>query len=130
MSAATRTPPGSEDSPLAVARLLRERDRLFLLHEALADVERARTLPERLRILVEAIQLIGFGRVETVEGYVMPGDANVVAWLSNSAFLNTEELIVPLRTVDGRALATLVLGEPSEAGSPSLELVRTVELFA
>ena len=47
----------------AMVRLIRERDNLFLLHEALADLERATTLPERLRIFVDAIQKIGFGRV-------------------------------------------------------------------
>ena len=48
-----------------VARLLRERDQLFLLHEALAEVERARTLEERLAVLESAIQRLGYGRVET-----------------------------------------------------------------
>jgi two-component system NtrC family sensor kinase len=47
----------------AMVRLIRERDNLFLLHEALAEVERASTLPARLRIFVDAIQKIGFGRV-------------------------------------------------------------------
>ena len=47
----------------AMVRLIRERDNLFLLHEALGDVERASTLPARLRIFVDAIQKIGFGRV-------------------------------------------------------------------
>ena len=47
----------------AMVRLIRERDNLFLLHEALADVEQAPTLAARLRIFVDAIQKIGFGRV-------------------------------------------------------------------
>ena len=47
----------------AMVRLIRERDNLFLLHEALADVERATTLAARLRIFVDAIQKIGFARV-------------------------------------------------------------------
>src|SRR6185369_13154137 len=39
-------------------------------------------------------------------------------------------LIVPLRAVDGATVATLVLREPLEAGTPTLARVRTVELFA
>ncbi|MGH7622075.1 MAG: hypothetical protein ACREMU_07010, partial [Gemmatimonadaceae bacterium] len=58
-------PPLTGASSAGLERLLRERDQLLLLHEALADVERARTLDERLRILAEAIQRIGFARVET-----------------------------------------------------------------
>ena len=38
--------------------------------------------------------------------------------------------IVPVRTVGGTAVATLVLGEPDEPGPPLLARVRTVELFA
>ena len=44
----------------------------MLLHEALADVERARTLDERMRILVDAIRRVGYGRVDTVDSYTMP----------------------------------------------------------
>jgi PAS domain S-box-containing protein len=117
-------------TPFSLARLVRERDRLLLLHEALAEVERARTLDERLRVLTCAIQRIGFARVETIDDYVMPDHAGVVALISNSTYLDSTELIVPLRAVGGAAVATLVLGEPAEAGVPSLELVRTVELFA
>jgi PAS domain S-box-containing protein len=126
--------PGRGDAPgssiLSQARLLRERDQLFLLHEALADVERARTLEERMRILVDAIRRVGYGRVDTVDAYTMPEDVSVVAWISNSVFLNSNELIVPVRTVGGTAVATLVLGEPDEPGPPILARVRTVELFA
>ena len=46
-----------------VARLARERDHLFLLQEALVEVERASTLHARLRVFVEAIRQIGFDRV-------------------------------------------------------------------
>jgi PAS domain S-box-containing protein len=46
-----------------VEGLQRERDHLLLLHEALAEVERAPTMAERLRVFVEAIRGIGFGRV-------------------------------------------------------------------
>src|SRR4051812_20856667 len=97
-------------SPFTLARLVRERDRLLLLHEALAEVERARTLDERLRVLTHAIQRIGFARAETVDRYVMPDDAHVVALISNSAYLDSAELIVPLRAVGGTTVATLVLG--------------------
>ena len=117
-------------SVLSQARLLRERDQLLLLHEALAEVERARTLEERMRILVQAIGRVGYGRVDTVDAYAMPDGASVVAWISNSAFLNSNELIVPVRAVGGATVATLVLGEPAEAGPPLLARVRTVELFA
>ncbi len=117
-------------SPTVLARLLRERDQLFLLHEALADIERARTLDQRLTILVKAMQRMGYGRVTTVNGYQMPPTANVVALISSSAYLDSNELIVPLRAVDGATVATLVLGEPTETSQPTLARVRTVELFA
>lgn len=123
--------PTSESGTLfSLARLVRERDRLLLLHEALAEVERARTSEERLRVLAQAIQRVGFARVTTVDDYVMPPMANVVALISNSAYLDSDELIVPLRVVGGAQIATLVLGAPAESGVPTLELVRTVELFA
>ncbi len=125
-------PPRQEldTSATSLARLLRERDQLLLLHEALADVERARSTDDRLRILVDAIQRVGYGRVERVDGYSMPPDASVVAWISHSAFLNTNQLIVPLRTAAGEVRATLILAEPAEPGPPTLASVRTVELFA
>ena len=47
----------------AVRELVRERDHLVVLHEALVEVERAGTLEGRLRIIVAAIQRIGFRRV-------------------------------------------------------------------
>ena len=47
----------------AVRDLQRERDHLLLLHEALGEVERAPTLEARLRVFVDAIRRIGFGRV-------------------------------------------------------------------
>jgi PAS domain S-box-containing protein len=43
--------------------LQRERDHLLVLHEALADVERASSLEARLSIFVEAMRRVGFGRV-------------------------------------------------------------------
>jgi two-component system NtrC family sensor kinase len=120
----------TQSSILTQARLLRERDQLFLLHEALADVARARTLDERMRILVDAIRSVGYGRVDTVPSYTMPDHAAVVAWVSHSVFLDSKELIVPVRTVSGTAVATLILGEPDDPGPPLLARVRTVELFA
>ena len=47
----------------AVRDLARERDHLFLLHEALVDAERASSLEARLDVIVNAIHKIGFGRV-------------------------------------------------------------------
>jgi PAS domain S-box-containing protein len=129
-----QNPLGHADLPqpsiLSQARLVRERDQLFLLHEALADVERARTLGERMLILADAIRRVGYRRVDSVSAYTLPDDASVVAWISNSVYLDSNELIVPVRTVGGTAIATLVLGEPDEPGPPMLARVRTVELFA
>jgi two-component system, NtrC family, sensor kinase len=62
-----QTPPRDQQNPNLEAqsfqRVLEERDQLFRLQEALGEVERARTLEERLRVFVEAIQRLGFGRV-------------------------------------------------------------------
>ena len=69
----------------AMVRLIRERDNLFLLHEALAEVERASSLPERLRIFVDAIQKIGFGRVTmTLRDGTMTATLLVTAGLSEA----------------------------------------------
>src|SRR5688500_6033657 len=46
-----------------VRDVLRERDRLSRLHEALVDAERTTSLEARLDVIVEAIRKIGFGRV-------------------------------------------------------------------
>lgn len=116
-------------SPQGLARLLRERDDLFLLHEALADVQRAATIEQRLAIVVQAIQRLGYGEVETVDDYSLDG-TNVVARISSSAHLDTGELIVPLRAVHGATIATLVLRKPADPSPPTLPRVRTVELFA
>src|SRR5476649_2039255 len=52
------------DQPTRRERELeRERDHLLLLHEALADVERAPSVEARLRVFADAIQRLGFGRV-------------------------------------------------------------------
>jgi two-component system NtrC family sensor kinase len=116
--------------PQGMARLLRERDDLFLLHEALADVQRAGTVRQRLGILVHAIESLGYGEVETVDGYSLAEGARVVALISNSAYLDTGELIVPLRAVHGATVSTLVLRQPVDPAPPTLPRVRTVELFA
>ncbi|HEY4306447.1 MAG TPA: ATP-binding protein [Gemmatimonadaceae bacterium] len=116
-------------SPQGLARLLRERDDLFLLHEALADVQRAATIEQRLRILVQAIQRLGYGEVEKVDQYSLEGK-HVVARISSSTYLDTGELLVPMRAVNGATIATLVLREPVDANAPTLPRVRTVELFA
>jgi len=47
----------------AVHQLQQERDHLLLLHEALSDVERAPSMEARLRVFVEVIRRVGFGRV-------------------------------------------------------------------
>jgi PAS domain S-box-containing protein len=66
-----------------VRQLQQERDHLLLLHEALADVERARSMEARLKIFVGAIQQIGFGRVTiTLRDAEMNATAIVTAGLS------------------------------------------------
>jgi PAS domain S-box-containing protein len=47
----------------AVRELSRDRDHLFLLHEALVEAEQQTTLEARLDVIVNAIRKIGFGRV-------------------------------------------------------------------
>lgn len=111
-------------------RLQRERDQLLLLHEALAEVARATTPSDRLRVLTQSIRRLGYGRVQAVDGYQMAPGARVISWISKSAFLDSNDLIVPIRAVDGTTVATLIVGEPSEPGVPPLTRVRTVELFA
>lgn len=74
----------------AMVRLIRERDNLFVLHEALAEVELASSLEQRLRIFVSAIQKIGFGRVSmTLRDSSMAATELVTAGLSES---ETEDL--------------------------------------
>ncbi len=120
-----------EQAPLAtVARLLRERNQLFLLHEALAEVERARSLEDRLAVLESAIKRIGYGRVETHDDFVMPSADQVARRISHSIVLASNDLLVPLRAVGGAALGTLVLGDPVDGAVPTADRVRTVELFA
>ena len=49
-----------------IAGLIRERDSLRVLHESLLDVEHADGLEERLRVFVEAVRRLGFGRAVIV----------------------------------------------------------------
>ncbi len=70
----------------AVHRLQQERDHLLLLHEALGDVERAPTMDARLRVFVEAIRRVGFGRVT-----ITLRDASLNATAVVSAGLAPEE---------------------------------------
>jgi two-component system NtrC family sensor kinase len=116
-------------SPGAVTALLRERDHLFLLHEALADVERAASADERLEVLVCALRRIGYERVEVVHSCVVPSGADSTP-ISNSIVLDSGELIVPMRAIDGTTVATLMLAKPAEQSLPTLARVRTIELFA
>ena len=69
-----------------VAQLVRERDQLFLLYEALLEVDRAPSLEARLRVFVNAIRRIGFGRVT-----ITLRDAAMNAALLVSAGLTPEE---------------------------------------
>lgn len=142
----------------ALERLLRERDHLLLLHEALGEVERARTVEERLSVFVDAIRRIGFARVTlTLRDGVLDGSRvldvgatpgimvvrsgsadelrTVLAHadehrVSHSYWLDSGELLVPLRGSDGELIAALALAEPTAEAAPSLARVRTVELFA
>lgn len=122
--------PSAAPNSNGLARLLRERDQLLSLHEALIDVQRAATLEQRLHVMVQAIERLGYDRVETVERYSLSSGAKVLALISNSAFLDTNELIVPLRAVHGATVATLVLRTAPGSAAPTLASVRTVELFA
>jgi PAS domain S-box-containing protein len=52
-----------DEQRAAIRRLIDERDLLFVLHEALIEVERTSGLENRLRLFIEAIRKTGFGRV-------------------------------------------------------------------
>ena len=112
------------------AALARERDDLLLLSEALVDVEAARTTDSRLSILKCAIQRLGFRRVETVDRTNAASAKASAAVISNSVLTESGDLVVPLRSVDGTELATLVLGDSVEAEVFAPSRVRMVELFA
>ncbi|CAN5251756.1 hypothetical protein BH09GEM1_BH09GEM1_15710 [soil metagenome] len=67
----------------AVHLLQQERDHLLLLHEALDDVKRAPTIEARLRVFVEAIRRVGFGRATiTLRDENLDATAIVTAGLS------------------------------------------------
>ena len=80
---ASGLPPGQAE---AIRQLVRERDHLVVLHEALVEVERAGTLEARLRIIVAAIQRIGFRRVA-----ITLRDADLEATMLVTAGLTPEE---------------------------------------
>ncbi len=81
----------------AVRQLQQERDHLLLLHEALAEVERAPSMDARLHVFVEAIRKIGFGRVTiTLRDAVMNATAIVSAGLSPA-----EEKLLRAQPVSG-----------------------------
>src|SRR5687768_11939658 len=66
-----------------VAQLIRERDSLRVLHEALLEVEHAAGLEDRLRVFVEAVRRLGFGRaVIVLRDRGMNGKLMVCAGLS------------------------------------------------
>ena len=113
-----------------LAALARERDDLLLLSEALVDVEAARTTDTRLSILKCAIQRLGFRRVDTADPSDPAGGTMPATMISNSVLTESGDLVVPLRSVDGTELATLVLGDSVEPDAVAPSRVRMVELFA
>jgi two-component system NtrC family sensor kinase len=113
-----------------LASLARERDDLLLLSEALVDVEAARTTDTRLSILKCAIQRLGFRRVDTAPRAEAAGLNEPSAMIGNSLITESGDLVVPLRSVDGTELATLVLGDSVESDVFAPSRVRMVELFA
>ncbi len=81
----------------AVRQLQQERDHLLLLHEALAEVERAPSMDARLHVFVEAIRKIGFGRVTiTLRDAELNATAIVSAGLSPA-----EEKLLRAQPVSG-----------------------------
>jgi two-component system NtrC family sensor kinase len=113
-----------------LAALARERDDLLLLSEALVDVEAARTTDSRVSILKCAIQRLGFRRVEMAERSEPATSDTPRDGMSNAAITSDGDLVVPLRAIDGKELAALVLGDAVEADCFSPSRVRMVELFA
>ena len=82
--------------PEAVRRLEQERDHLLVLHEALAEVERATSIDARLRIFVEAIRVVGFGRVIiTLRDAELNATAIVAAGLSAAEERDLRDTPVP-----------------------------------
>ena len=69
-----------------VHQLQQERDHLLLLHEALDDVKRAPSRDAKLRVFVEAIRRVGFGRVT-----ITLRDENLAAMTIVTAGLSRED---------------------------------------
>jgi PAS domain S-box-containing protein len=127
-----------------IRTLLRDRDHYLALHAALIDVERAKSLDDRLRLFVHSIQSIGYGRVGIAirEGdhdgprcIAVGMEPHEVLALSNLRNSDSEWRaggmhVFPLRTPAGHAVATLVLGNPVDDGASAPARLRTVELFA
>jgi hypothetical protein len=176
------------DSRDAVRQLERERDHLLLLHEALTHVERAPSLDAKLRVLVDAIRRVGFGRVtitlrdeqlnatrivtagltaeedamlrsspvpghvwrrrmEAIERFRVSGSyyldgrdpwvieefqgglPSALSPSDDTSWSPRDALLVPLRSANGKLIATLVLDDPADRARPTLMHIRTVELF-
>jgi GAF domain-containing protein len=124
--------------------LLRDRDHYLSLHTALIEVERATSLDDRLRLFVQAIHSIGYGRVGIA---IHEGDHDgsrcvaigmqpheVLAFSDASPERVEWDVggthVIPLRTPAGHPVATLVLGDPIDEGPSSAARLRTIELFA
>ena len=127
-----------------IRALLRDRDHYLALHAALMDVARATSLDERLRIFVNAIHSIGFGRVGIA---IRQGDHEgprcIAVGMEQREVLALSDLrhggaewgaggthVLPLGTPAGHPVATLVLGDPVDDGPAALARLRTIELFA
>jgi PAS domain S-box-containing protein len=124
--------------------LLRDRDHYLALHASLIEVERATSLDERLRLFVQAIHSIGYGRVGIAIHEGDHGGSRCVAigmqqhevLAFSDARPNSDAgdvggtHVIPLRTPAGHPVATLVLGDAVDDGPSSAARVRTIELFA
>ena len=124
--------------------LLRDRDHYLALHASLIDGERATSLDERLRLFVQAIHSIGYGRVgiaiqesdyESARCIAVGMEQHEVLTLSNGRPGATDWSangvhVLPLRTPAGHLVATLVVGEPVDDGSTAAARLRTIDLFA
>ena len=105
-----------------IRTLLRDRDHYLALHASLIDVERATSLEERLRIFVQAIHSIGYGRVgiairegdhEGPRCIAVGMDPHDVLALSDLRHGGAElgvggTHVLPLTTPAGHLIATLV----------------------
>jgi PAS domain S-box-containing protein len=127
-----------------IRTLLRDRDHYLALHASLLEVERATSLDERLRIFVNAIHTIGYGRVGIA---IREGDHEgprcIAVGMQGHEVLALSDLrhggaewgaggthVIPLRTPAGHLVATLVLGDPIDDGPSAATRLRTIELFA